>query len=133
MARAILSGASRGESPAHQLIESDRVEGTAVYDRNGKHIGSVARLMIDKASGRVAYVMVSFTKFLGLEEESYAVPWDALTYDTELGGYRTDITEDQVRRAPAFSREANFERLDRARERELHAYYGSRYYWESLS
>ena len=26
------------------LIESDRVEGTAVYDRNGNRIGSVKRL-----------------------------------------------------------------------------------------
>ena len=25
--------------------------------------------------------------------EEYAVPWNKLTYDTSLGGYRTDITE----------------------------------------
>jgi hypothetical protein len=31
-------------------------------------------------------------------EEEHAVPWSKLTYDTILGGYRTDITEDQLRR-----------------------------------
>ena len=37
------------------LIASDRVEGTAVYDAHGKRIGKVERLVIDKASGRIAY------------------------------------------------------------------------------
>jgi hypothetical protein len=36
------------------LIESDRVEGTAVYDPQGNHLGSIKRLMIEKISGKVA-------------------------------------------------------------------------------
>jgi len=45
--------------------------------------------MIEKISGRVAYAVTSFG---GLE---HAVPWNKLTYDTSLGGYRTDIPEQQ--------------------------------------
>ena len=30
---------------------------------------------------------------------------EMLTFDTNLGGYRTDITEQQIRGAPAFSRD----------------------------
>ena len=41
-------------------IASDRVEGTAVYDAHGKRIGKVERLVIDKASGCVAYAVLSF-------------------------------------------------------------------------
>jgi hypothetical protein len=33
------------------LIESDRVEGTTVYDPQGKNIGSIKRLMIEKSAG----------------------------------------------------------------------------------
>ncbi len=36
----------------HQLIASDRVEGTAVRRPNGDKIGHIERLMIDKISGR---------------------------------------------------------------------------------
>ena len=39
------------------LIESDRVEGTTVYDRQGNNVGSIKRLMIEKLSGRVAYAV----------------------------------------------------------------------------
>ena len=40
----------------HQLIASDRVEGTAVRRPNGDMIGHIERLMIDKVSGQVAYL-----------------------------------------------------------------------------
>jgi len=40
------------------LIESDRVEGTVVYDRAGNRIGSIKRLMIDKKTGQVAYTVL---------------------------------------------------------------------------
>jgi PRC-barrel domain len=68
------------------LIESDRVEGTAVYDPTGNNIGSIKRLMIEKISGRVAYAVMSFGGFLGMGTEEHAVPWNKLTYDTNLGG-----------------------------------------------
>jgi sporulation protein YlmC with PRC-barrel domain len=114
------------------LIESDRVEGTTVYDLQGKSIGSVKRLMIEKISGRVAYAVMSFGGFLGLGEEEHTVPWNKLTYDTNLGGYRTDITEAQLRGAPAFSKSRDYDWTDRTREQELHDYYGAPYYWGGL-
>jgi hypothetical protein len=39
------------------LIANDKVEGTAVYDADGKHIGKVERLMI--ASSRARWPMPS--------------------------------------------------------------------------
>ena len=79
------------------LIESDRVEGTTVYDRQGNNIGSIKRLMIEKLSGRVAYAVMSFGGFLGMGAEEHAIPWSKLTYDTRLDGYQTDISESQLR------------------------------------
>jgi PRC-barrel domain len=111
------------------LIESDRVEGTTVYDPSGHNIGSIERLMIEKIGGRVAYAVMSFGGFLGMGEDEHAIPWNKLTYDTNLGGYRTDITEQQLRGAPAFARDRNFDWTDRKREKELHDYYRSPYYW----
>jgi hypothetical protein len=52
------------------LIESDRVEGTTVYDPAGNNIGSIKRLMIEKLSGRVAYSVMSFGGFLGMAQKS---------------------------------------------------------------
>jgi hypothetical protein len=121
--------AASGEMTGKPLIESDRVEGTTVYDPNGNKIGAIKRLMIEKMGGRVAYAVMSFGGFLGMGEEEHTIPWNKLTYDTELSGYRTDITEKQLRGAPTFYRDLNYNWNDRARERELHDYYGAPYYW----
>jgi sporulation protein YlmC with PRC-barrel domain len=92
-------------SPAHPLIESDQIQGTAVYDANGKQIGTITRLVIEKVSGHVAYAVTSFGGFLGLGAEIHSIPWEQLHYDTGFGGHRTSITEDQLRKAPEFSRQ----------------------------
>jgi sporulation protein YlmC with PRC-barrel domain len=121
------AGTSSGTT--RSLIESDRVEGTEVYGAGDKHIGSIKRLMIDKKSGQVAYVVMGFGGFLGLGEDTYTIPWGKLSYDTNLGGYRTDLTEDQVKGAPNFYRDDDYEWRDRDKERDLHSYYGVTPYW----
>ncbi len=92
--------------PDRRLISSEDVEGTTVYDMKGKQIGSVDHLMIDKQSGRVAFAVLSFGGFLGLGHSHYPLPWGALTYDTALDGYKTTVTEAQLRDAPEFSDDA---------------------------
>jgi len=112
------------------LIESDRVEGTNVYDPAGNKIGDIKRLMIEKVSGRISYAVMSFGGFLGMGKEEYTIPWNKLEYDTSLGGYRTDITEEQLKGAPTFYRDRDYDWSDRARERELHDYGHTPYYWD---
>ena len=117
--------ASATQHPNHQLISSEDVEGTEVYDMAGKHIGEVDHLMIDKMSGRVAYGVISFGGFMGLGHNHYPVPWGVLKYHTSLEGYRTDMTEDQLRGAPRFNRNSDWDWSDRSRDRTTHEYYRS--------
>jgi len=112
--------------PNHRLISSEDVEGTNVYDARAKSIGEVDHLMIDKVSGRVAYGVISFGGFLGLGHSHYPVPWTALTYDTSLGGFRTNITEQQLKDAPEFSDDSWG---DRNWETRTHQHYDAPQYW----
>ena len=64
-----------GEAPTGNLIASDRVEGTAVYDRAGERLGTVHNFMVDKRSGQVAYAVMSFGGFLGMGESYHPLPW----------------------------------------------------------
>ena len=95
--------ASATQHPNHNLISSEDVEGTEVYDAAGTNIGEVDHLMIDKVSGRVGYAVISFGGFMGLGHSHYPVPWGALKYDTSLGGFRTSISQRQLKYAPEFS------------------------------
>lgn len=120
---------STGTVTGSPLISSDRVEGTKVFDQSGNSIGSVKRLMLEKVSGRVAYAVLSFGGLLGMGGEEHPIPWNQLTYDTKLGGYRTGLTESQLRGSPT-AKDREYDWTDRQREKELHDYYGAEYYWE---
>jgi hypothetical protein len=106
------------------LIGSDKVEGTYVYDAKGEHIRSIERVMIEKISGQVAYAVLSFGGFLGIGSDYYPIPWDALRYDTSLGGYRINIPEEQLKGAPKYSG-TNWDWDDRQRGRRVYEYYGT--------
>jgi hypothetical protein len=83
------------------LIASSKVEGTAVYDRDGNKLGEVLNFMVGKRSGRVAYAVLSFGGMMGIGTSHYPLPWSSLDYDTSKGGYVVDITKDQLRSAPS--------------------------------
>jgi hypothetical protein len=116
--------------PNHQLISSEDVEGVSVYGAGDEKIGEIDHLMIDKISGRVTYAVMSFGGFLGLAHSHYPIPWAALKYDIELGGYRTGITEGQLKDAPSYSDDSWG---DRDWETRTHTAYGVSPYWDAAA
>jgi PRC-barrel domain len=75
----------------HPLIASDRIEGTLVRRHNGEKIG-----MIDKASGTIAYAVMSFGGLFGLGDNHYQIPWSSLRYNRSLDAYESDIPDEQL-------------------------------------
>ena len=114
------------ERETSTLIGSDKVEGTAVYGADQEKIGSIERVMIDKVSGRVSYAVLSFGGFLGVGDDHYPLPWQSLKYDTNLGGYITGITEQQLKGAPKYANDDSWA-WDEQRARSVNDYYGVPY------
>ena len=112
------------ERETRNLIGSDKVEGTAVYGADNRRIGSIERVMIDKISGRTAYAVLGFGGFLGIGNDYYPIPWAALRYDTSLGGYRTNITEQQLKSAPQYQGNS-WDWEDYERRRNVRDYYNT--------
>ena len=104
------------------LIGSDKVEGTHVYGPDRNKIGSIERVMIGKRSGKVDFAVLSFGGFLGLGDEHYPLPWSSLKYNTDLGGYQVNLTEDQLKSAPHYADENEWDWQDRGRR--VYEYYG---------
>jgi len=113
----------------HHLIASDRVEGTAVRRPNGDKIGHIERLMIDKITGKVSYAILSFGGFLGMGTSLLPLPWARLSYNRKFEAYQLDIDDEELKRAPSFRADKDFDWGDRSQEEELHRYYDIPPYW----
>lgn len=119
-------------SSEHPFIESDRVEGTAVYDTQGDHVGTIERLMIEKISGQVAYVVMSFSSLRESGKRAHTIPWGKLKYETKLKGYQIEISESELSKAPSFAQSGTFDWSNREQEQELHDYYRIPPYWRAM-
>ena len=106
-----------------RLIASSKVEGTAVYNRQGDRLGTVHNFMVDKRSGQAEYAVMSFGGFLGIGESYHPLPWKVLTYDTNQGGYVVDLDKDMLEKAPSY-RSGDEPRYDRAYGEQVNSYYG---------
>jgi len=106
-----------------RLIASDKVEGTAVRRSNGDKLGAIERIMIDKRTGKVAYAVMTFGGFLGIGDEYRALPWSVLRYNERLDAYELNLTEDQLRNAPAIATGWDSGVIGRGWERNIHDYY----------
>lgn len=91
-----------GKDETWQMIASDKVEGTAVFDRKGEKLGTVRKVMIGKRDGQVRYVVMGCGGLFGFGEDSFPLPWDGLDFDQELGGFKLKgVTKEDFERGNA--------------------------------
>jgi hypothetical protein len=128
--RNVAAAADTSVRETHELIASDKVEGTNVYRPNGDKVGHIERIMLDKRSGKAAYAVMNFGGFLGMGEESYPLPWSVLTYNTDLGGYEVNVTDEQLKGAPHYRSDEGFwDKADANRDSAIYGYWGAPPYW----
>ena len=118
------TGSSVATDETNRLIASDKVEGTAVYNRQGERLGSVYNFMVDKRSGHVEYAVLSFGGFLGIGDSYHPLPWKSLKYDTSMGGYVVDLDKNRLQSAPSYASSETPDWSDPSYSRRIDDYYG---------
>ena len=107
------------------LISSEKVDGTAVFSRDGEKLGSIHHFMVGKRDGQVRYAVLNFGGFFE-GDRYFPLPWEALTYNTELEGYETGLDKETLKNSPSFERGSEPD-YDRDYDRKLQDYYAGRY------
>jgi sporulation protein YlmC with PRC-barrel domain len=120
-------------NPSGRLIAARHVQGASVFNTALEKLGAIEDVMIHKATGRIAYAVLSFGGFLGIGEHYYPLPWEKLSYDPEMGGYIIDIDRDILEGAPSYSDSAAASWNDEAWSRNIYAYYGLHPFWDVVS
>jgi hypothetical protein len=126
------AGGAVARDETMSLISSDKVEGTAVYGAAGNRLGSIGTLMIDKARGKVEYAVLTFGGIMGIGSRHFPLPWSQLRYDTALGGYVVNLTEEQLRDAPSYDAAEPVNLTDNAWGEKVHGYYGPSLYMSGM-
>ena len=111
-------------------IRAKKVIGTNVKDRQGRKIGEIEDVVLDKRSNNIMFAIVSFGGFLGMGEKYHPLPWSALDYDENDNGYVVSVTEEQLRAAPAGSIDELTSNDGSAYRDRTYKYYDADPYWQ---
>ena len=110
------------------LVACDRVEGSKVFGSDGKQIGHIERLMLEKSDGRIAFIILSFGGFFGIGQDHYRLPWEKLRYDARIDGYCVNMTKNDIEKARRFaSKDDTLVHKDHGHK--SHDYFGVPPYW----
>jgi len=117
------------EGPGPKVMAADTLEGDSVYNEADEKLGEITNIMIDVPTGRVAYAVMSVGGILGIGDKLFAIPWQALTLDTENKCFRMDISKEQLNQAPGFDKDHWPTMADQTWAQEVHEFYDARPYW----
>ena len=104
-------------------------EGETVVNGHGEVLGEIEEIMLDVRSGRIAYAVMSVGGFLGIGEKYFAVPWSALTMDTDNKNFLLDVDKERLKNAPGFDRNQWPSMADVQWASAVHNYFGKPPYW----
>jgi PRC-barrel domain len=107
-----------------KLIAASKVNGTSVYNTVGEKLGSVYDVMIDKATGKSEYAIMSFGGFLGMGNSYHPLPWHSLNYDARQGGYVVNIDRARLEGAPVYTDDGSDAWMDPGYGKRITDYYG---------
>ena len=116
--------------PGPRIMAADTLEGDSVKNAAGEDLGEVEHIMLDVPNGRIAYAVLSFGGFLGMGDKLFAIPWAALTLDTEEKCFRLAVDRKSLEQAPGFDKDHWPNTADERWARDIHKYYRITPYWE---
>jgi sporulation protein YlmC with PRC-barrel domain len=86
------------------IVSASRMIGNEVFNRKEKSIGNIREFILSGETGSPHYVVVSSGGFFGFGERLHAVPWNALSLDTENQWFMLNVDAENLSDAPAFDR-----------------------------
>jgi sporulation protein YlmC with PRC-barrel domain len=118
--------------PGPQLMGADTLLGNDVYNTKGDDLGDIKEIMLDMASGRIAYAVLSFGGILSLGKKLFAVPWHALKLDRKNKRFTLEVDKERLEKAPGFDQDHWPDMADVAWLNEVHTFYGIKPYSDDL-
>ena len=113
-----------------RVLSASTLSGDPVRNTAGEDLGKIEDFMIDLERGRIAYAVLSFGGVLGLGDKLFAVPWKALTVDTDRHCFVLNVPKERLKDAPGFDKDNWPDLTDTDWGTQVNSFYGTTPYWE---
>ncbi len=126
----------QGSQPAnagsfHNVHKASETLGMSVINVNNTPIAKVNNVVVDLHDGRVIYVVIAPDSNLGLGNDLYAMPPEALTLSADHKNLVSDIDKTKLASAPHFPKGKWPNVADRSFANQVYQYYGKQAYFNN--
>jgi sporulation protein YlmC with PRC-barrel domain len=116
------------------LMKGSTFIGADVENPQGQNLGDIKDVVIDRASGRIAYAVVSFGGFLGMGEKLFAVPWGAFSQPSDnKDKVVLAVDKERLKDAPGFDANNWPQMASQEWVTSLYSYYNVSPYWTAAA
>lgn len=114
-----------------RVVSASSVIGNKVVNSEGEQLGNIKDLVIDLDDAQIAYAVLSFGGFLGLGDKLFAIPLEALTFNTRDNSVILDVEKEVLKNAPGFDKDRwpNNAQYEAGWLLDIYEYYGYSPYW----
>lgn len=113
-----------------EFLSASTIKGDKVINTEGEDLGKIEELMIDLYDGRIAYAVLSFGGFLGLDNKLFAIPWGALSLRVDEHAFVLNVHKEVLEKAEGFDKN-NWPLTNREWLSSMYSYYGYQPYWRT--
>ena len=91
--------------PGPRIMAADDLTGEKVVSPKGAKLGEITHIMLDVATGTIAYAVLSFGGVFGVGDKLFAVPWQSLALDVDDKWFVLNLEPEQLKNAPGFDKD----------------------------
>ncbi|MEO8111618.1 MAG: PRC-barrel domain-containing protein [Ginsengibacter sp.] len=85
-----------------KYLAATSVIGDKVHNAQDEHLGKIADIMIEIATGKIEYVVIEFGGFLTIGQKYFAIPFSLLQVDPAKKAFLLDQPKEKLEKAPGF-------------------------------
>ena len=115
------------DGPGPRLMGANTLTGDDVYNHKNEKLGDIKEIMLNTYSGKVCYAVLSCGGVFSIGEKLFAVPWKALSLDTENKRFVLNVEKEKLENAPGFNTDHWPNMADETWANSIHNYYDIEY------
>ncbi len=87
------------------IVKSSEVIGVSVINTEKENLGKIEEIVLNKITGQVHYVVLSFGGLLGMGDKYFAFPWKSISYSPEDKSFILNVSKDKLEDAEGFDKD----------------------------
>ena len=110
--------------PIQPIMSASSLEGDSVKNAQGEDLGTIKEIMLDTENQSIAYYVLSFGGFLGMGDDLFAIPPEAMRLDTQNKCFVLNVDKEKLKQADGFDKDHWPNLADPSFRKNLYSHYG---------